>query len=188
VDPELIVPDPARALGEGAIAPWGGGYVTDYFAPLIEGLRETMGFGMAAPWQRLPAAARTALLYGYDDQVHVRYKNRYGRQRSYYTNFEGVVPYIERRHSEAESDSGRERFAGFMREVPCPSCHGARLKPVSLAVTVDGRSIAAFCALPIGELAKLLLSLELSDRDMQIAGRILKEVNARLGFLLDVGL
>ena len=147
-----------------------------------------MGFTVDTPWSRLPAAAQKALLYGYDEQVHVRYKNRYGRERSYYTSFEGAIPYIERRHAEAESDSSRERFAGFMREVPCPACHGARLKPISLAVTVDGRSIADYCALPIGELAKLLLSLELSDRDKQIAGRILKEVNARLGFLLDVGL
>jgi excinuclease ABC subunit A len=188
VDPELVVPDPDRTLAEGAIGPWSGGHVSDYFVRLIEALGSGMGFTIDTRWSRLPAAARQALLYGYDDQVHVRYKNRYGRERSYYTNFEGVVPYIERRHSEAESDSSRERFAGFMREVPCPSCHGARLKPVSLAVTVDSRSIAEFCALPIGELAKRLLSLELSDRDMQIAGRILKEVNARLGFLLDVGL
>ena len=99
-----------------------------------------------------------------------------------------MIPWVERRHAEAESDSSREKFAGYMREVPCPSCGGARLKPVSLAVTVDGRSIAELCALPVGELAKLLLTLELSDRDQQIAGRIIKEVNARLGFLLDVGL
>jgi excinuclease ABC subunit A len=188
VDPELVVPDPDRTLAGGAIGPWSGGHVSDYFIRLIEALGSAMGFSVDTPWARLPAAARRALLYGYDDQVHVRYRNRYGRERSYYTNFEGVVPYIERRHGEAESDSSRERFAGFMREVPCPTCQGARLKPVSLAVTVDGRSISDFCALPIGELAKLLLSLELSDRDMQIAGRILKEVNSRLGFLLDVGL
>ena len=143
---------------------------------------------MDTPWAKLPAKARQALLRGYDLQVHVRYKNRYGRERSYYTTFEGVIPWVERRHAEAESDSSREKFAGFMREVPCPSCHGARLKPVSLAVTVDGRSIAEMCALPIGELAKLLLTLELSDRDQQIAQRIVKEVNARMGFLLDVGL
>ena len=99
-----------------------------------------------------------------------------------------MIPWVERRHAEAESDSSREKFAGYMREVPCPSCHGARLKPVSLAVTVDGRSIAELCALPVGDLAKLLLTLELSDRDQQIAGRIIKEVNARMGFLLDVGL
>jgi excinuclease ABC subunit A len=188
VDPELVVPDPDKTLAEGAIGPWSGGHVSDYFIRLIEALGSGMGFSIDTPWSRLPAAAQRALLYGYDDQVHVRYKNRYGRERSYYTNFEGVIPYIERRHAEAESDSSRERFAGFMREVPCPSCHGARLKPVSLAVTVDSRSISEFCALPIGELAKRLLSLELSDRDMQIAGRILNEVNARLGFLLDVGL
>ncbi|HEY2689699.1 MAG TPA: excinuclease ABC subunit UvrA, partial [Streptosporangiaceae bacterium] len=188
VDPELVVSDPDRTLAEGAIGPWSGGHVSDYFLRLIEALGDALGFSVDTPWGRLPAAARTALLRGYDDQVHVRYKNRYGRVRSYYTHFEGAIPYIERRHSEAESDSSRERYAGFMREVPCPSCQGARLKPVSLAVSVDGKSIAAFCALPIGELAKHLLALELSDRDQQIAGRILKEVNSRLGFLLDVGL
>jgi excinuclease ABC subunit A len=188
VDPELVVSDPSRTLADGAIGPWSGGHVSDYFMRLIEALGEAIGFSVDTPWERLPAAARTALLRGYDKQVHVRYKNRYGRERSYYTNFEGAIPYIQRRHSEAESDSSRERYAGFMREVPCPVCKGARLKPVSLAVTVDGRSIAEFCALPIGELAKRLLELELSARDQQIAGRILKEVNSRLGFLLDVGL
>jgi excinuclease ABC subunit A len=188
VDPELVVPDPSRKLSEGAIAPWGNGHVSDYFTRLIEALGDAMGFTVNTSWARLPAAARKALLYGYGDQVHVRYKNRYGRQRSYYTSFEGAVPYIQRHHAEAESDSSRERYAGYMREVPCPVCKGSRLKPVSLGVTVAGRSIADLCALPIGELAKLLLGIELSQRDMQIAARVLKEVNARLGFLLDVGL
>jgi excinuclease ABC subunit A len=188
VDPELIVPDPSKSLRDGAIAPWAGGHISDYFDRLIEALAETIGFRMNTPWEKLPQKAKNALLNGYDAQVHVRYKNRYGRERSYYTNFEGAISYVERRHGEAESDSSREKFAGYMREVPCPSCHGARLKPVSLAVTVDGRSIANLCALPIGELAKLLLTLDLSERDMQIARLILKEVNARLGFLLDVGL
>jgi excinuclease ABC subunit A len=188
VDPELVVTDPERSLADGAIGPWAGGHGNDYFIRLMQALGEAMGFRIDTPWERLPAAARAGLLHGYDDQVHVRYNNRYGRERSYYTKFEGVVPFIERRHAEAESDASRERYAEYMREVPCPSCHGARLKPVSLAVTVDGRSIADFCAMPIGELAKRLLELELSDRDQQIAGRILKEVNSRLGFLLDVGL
>ena len=188
VDPELIVPDESKSLEEGAIAPWSGGHISDYFVRLIQALGETLGFRMDTPWAKLPAKARQALLHGYDLQVHVRYKNRYGRERSYYTTFEGVIPWVERRHAEAESDSSREKFAGYMREVPCPSCRGARLKPVSLAVTVDGRSIAELCALPVGELAKLLLTLELSDRDQQIAQRIVKEVNARMGFLLDVGL
>ena len=188
VDPELIVPDESKSLADGAIAPWSGGHISDYFERLIQALAETLGFRMDTPWAKLPAKAKQALLRGYDLQVHVRYKNRYGRERSYYTTFEGVIPWVERRHAEAESDSSREKFAGYMREVPCPSCHGARLKPVSLAVTVDGRSIAELCALPVGDLAKLLLTLELSDRDQQIAGRIIKEVNARMGFLLDVGL
>ena len=188
VDPELIVPDESKSLKDGALAPWSAGTVSDYFFRLIEALGETLGFRMDTPWAKLPERARQALLRGYELQVHVRYKNRYGRERSYYTNFEGVIPWVERRHAEAESDSSREKFAGYMREVPCPSCGGARLKPVSLAVTVDGRSIAELCALPVGELAKLLLTLELSDRDRQIASRIVKEVNARMGFLLDVGL
>jgi excinuclease ABC subunit A len=188
VDPELIVPDESRSLDDGAIAPWSTGQTSDYFGRLIEALGEAIGFRMDTPWAKLPARARQALLHGYELQVHVRYRNRYGRERSYYTNFEGVIPWVERRHAEAESDSSREKFAGYMREVPCPSCHGARLKPVSLAVTVDSRSIAELCALPVGELAKLLLTLELSDRDRQIAQRIVKEVNARMGFLLDVGL
>jgi len=188
VDPELIVPDPAKSLEEGAIAPWAGGHVNDYFGRLIEALAETIGFRMDTPWEKLPVKARNALLKGHETQVHVRYKNRYGRERSYYTNFEGAITYVERRHAETESDSSREKWAGFMREVPCPSCGGSRLKPISLAVTIDDQSIASYCAQPIGELAKNLLNLELSDRDMQIARLILKEVNARLGFLLDVGL
>jgi excinuclease ABC subunit A len=188
VDPDLIVPDPAKSLDEGAIAPWAGGHVSDYFDRLIEAVAETIGFRTDTPWERLPAKAKKALLNGLDQQVHVRYKNRYGRERSYYTNFEGAITYVERRHAEAESDSSREKFAGFMREVPCPACQGARLKPVSLAVTIDDKSIANYCGQPIGELAKNLLNLELSERDMAIARLILKEVNARLGFLLDVGL
>ncbi len=188
VDPELVVSDPDLSLAEGAISVWSGGHVSDYFARLMEALGNTLGFSVKTPWAKLPAAARKALLYGYPDQVHVKYRNRYGRERSYYTNYEGAVPYIERRHNDAESDSSRERFAGYMREVPCPACNGTRLKPLTLAVTVDGRSIAEYVALPIGELAKLLLTLELSERDQQIAGRVLKEINARLGFLLDVGL
>jgi excinuclease ABC subunit A len=188
VDPELIVPDVSKSLAEGALAPWSSGHLSDYFERLIEALAETIGFRTDTPWSKLPATARQALLRGHETQVHVRYKNRYGRERSYYTTFEGVIRWVERRHSEAESDSTREKFAGYMREIPCPTCGGARLKPVSLAVTVDGRSISELCGMPVGDLAKQLLTLELSGRDEQIAGRIIKEVNARLGFLLDVGL
>jgi excinuclease ABC subunit A len=188
VDPELIVPDPAKSLAEGALAPWSSGHSADYFDQLIGALGEAIGFRMDTPWVKLPAKAKDALLYGYDQQVHVRHRNRYGRERSYYTNFEGVVRWVERRHSEAESDYSRDQLAGYMREVPCPSCKGARLKPVSLAVTVNDLSIADMSRQAIGDLAKTLLTLELSDRDQQIAQRIVKEVNARMGFLLDVGL
>ena len=188
VDPELLVPDPSLTLDEGAIAPWSGGHVTDYFTRLVEALADDMGFDTETPWSKLPAKARKSLLYGHPDEIHVRYRNRYGRQRSYYTTYEGVVPYIERRHAEAETDTSRDRFAGYMREVPCDACGGARLKPVSLGVTVADRSIADIAALPIGEAAEFLTGLTLSDRDAQIASRVLKEVNERLRFLTDVGL
>jgi excinuclease ABC subunit A len=188
VDPELIVPDVEMTLGEGVISPWSSGHVSDYFLRLLGALGEAMGFDLDTPWEKLPAAARKAILKGHDTQVHVSYRNRYGRLRSYYTTYEGVIPYIERRHSEAESDSSRERFEGFMREIPCRSCAGRRLKPVVLGVTVNDKSIADIAAMPIGECAKFLLAMELSDRDKQIAERVLKEINARLGFLLDVGL
>ncbi|NDU71049.1 excinuclease ABC subunit UvrA [Actinomadura sp. DSM 109109] len=188
VDSELVVPDGELSLGEGAIQPWSGGHVSDYFLRLLSALGDAMGFDLNTPWDRLPAKARKAILNGHETQVHVRYKNRYGRTRSYYTAYEGVVPYIQRRHAESESDTSRERFEGYMREVPCPTCHGARLKPVVLAVTMGGRSIAEVAAMPIGEAAKFLLALDLDERETHIAERVLKEINARLGFLLDVGL
>ncbi|WP_433378356.1 excinuclease ABC subunit UvrA [Streptosporangium sp. CA-115845] len=188
VDPDLIVPDPEKPLGEGAISPWAGGHTSDYFVRLVEALGLNMGFSLDTPWERLPKKAQKALLYGHDEQVHVRYSNRYGRERSYYTTFEGAIPWVQRRHGESDSDGMREKYEGYMREIPCPACEGARLKPVSLAVTVDGRSIAEVSAMSIGDCATFLAGLTLSDRDMHIAERVVKEINARMGFLLDVGL
>jgi excinuclease ABC subunit A len=188
VDPELVVPDPEKSLADGAIAPWAGGHVSSYFSRLLEALADEHGFAMDVPWNELPAKARRMVLEGQPGDLTVRYKNRYGRQRSYSTSYEGVLSYIERRHQEAESDSGRERFAGFMRETPCPTCKGARLKPIVLAVTLGGRSIAEVAALPIGECAEVLKTMTLPARQQQIASRVLKEVNERLQFLLDVGL
>ncbi|MGQ0626218.1 MAG: excinuclease ABC subunit UvrA, partial [Sporichthyaceae bacterium] len=188
VDPELVIPDPSRSIDDGAIAPWESAATQEYFGRLLTALAEEMGFRTDIAWERLPAKARTAILQGHDHQVHVRYKNRYGRVRSYYTGFEGVIPWVSRRHAEAESDASRDRHAGYMREVPCPACEGARLKPVSLAVTLGGRSIAAVASMSIGACAEFLRGLELTTREKQIAERVLKEVNARLGFLLDVGL
>ncbi|WP_433188404.1 excinuclease ABC subunit UvrA [Actinoallomurus sp. CA-150999] len=188
VDPELLIPDPEKTLEEGAISPWSNGHISDYFLRLLGALGDALGFDLDTSWERLPAKARKAILQGHDTQVHVSYRNRYGRLRSYYTTYEGVIPYVQRRHSEAESDSSRERFEGYMREIPCPSCEGKRLKPVVLAVTVNERSIADVAAMPIGECAKFLLNMELSEREKHIAEAVLKEINARLGFLLDVGL
>ncbi len=188
VDPELVVPDPTATLGEGAIAPWSGAHVADYFLRLMHALGEELGFDLNTPWQDLDTHAQKSLLTGHATKVHVVTTNRYGRQRAYYAAFEGVRPYIERRHREAESDTSRDRFEGFMREVPCPACEGSRLKPVSMSVTLGGKSIAAVCQLPINETAEFLRTIELSPREKQIAERVLKEILERLNFLLDVGL
>ena len=188
VDAELVVPDPDLSLAEGAIAVWSRGQVSDYFHRLLAAVSEELGVDMDTPWRKLPARARRALLEGHPTEVHVRYRNRYGRQRSYYTVYEGVLPYVKRRHEESESDTARERFEGYMREIPCPACAGTRLKPLSLAVTIADRSIADIAGLPIGEAARFLNDLELSDRETTIAARVLKEVNERLRFLVDVGL
>ncbi|MFD0773707.1 excinuclease ABC subunit UvrA [Streptomonospora algeriensis] len=188
VDSELLVPDPAKTLNEGAIAVWANGHAMEYFGRLIQAVGDAIGFDMDTSWERLPKAARKALLEGHDTQVHVRYRNRYGRTRSYYTSFEGVIPWVKRRHAESETDAGRERFEGYMRTVPCPACEGRRLKPVVLAVTVGGASIADVSALPLSECARFLRELDLTDREQVIASQVLKEINARMGFLLDVGL
>ncbi len=188
VDPDLIVPDPERSLREGALQPWSGGHTLDYFLRLLEALGEAEHFDLDTPWRKLPSRAQKTILHGSDDQVHVRYRNKYGRERSYYTGFEGVVQWIERRHSDTESDWSREKYEGYMRDVPCGACGGARLKPEVLAVTLAGKSIAEVCNLSVGECAELLGGLELTDRQKMIAERVLKEINARLRFLVDVGL
>jgi excinuclease ABC subunit A len=188
VDPELVVPDPESTLADGAIAPWAGGQTSEYFLRLLAGVAEAIGFDLDTPWEKLPARAQKAVLHGVDEQVHVSYRNRYGRDRSYYAAYEGVVPWIERRHAETDSDYAREKYEGFMREVPCPTCQGTRLKPEILAVTVEGRSIAEVSALSIGDAAEWLSGFSLNDRDRMIGERVLKEINARLGFLVDVGL
>ncbi|MET9312642.1 excinuclease ABC subunit UvrA [Kribbella sp. NPDC003505] len=188
VDPELLVPDPSKSLDEGAIQPWAGQNVSQYFERLLDALAKDLKFKTSTPFGELPAKAKKALLTGHDKQVHVSYQNRYGRERSYYTSFEGVIPYVERRHAEASSDTGRERFEEYMREVPCLACNGARLKPISLAVTLGGKNIAEISAMSIDEVHGFLSQMELSPREKQIAERVVKEIGERLRFLLDVGL
>ncbi|MFW0787638.1 excinuclease ABC subunit UvrA [Gordonia sp. CPCC 206044] len=193
VDEELVVPDPDLSLSEGAIAPWSGGHNADYFLRLMSGLADQMGFDVDTPWRKLPAKARNAILNGSDHQVHVKFRNRYGRTRSYYTEFEGVMSFLARRMEQTESEQMKERYEGYMRDVPCPACQGARLRPEILAVTLDHpvhgeKSIAEVCALSVSECAEFLTGLQLDTRQEAIAGRVLKEVQARIRFLLDVGL
>ncbi|MFZ4586006.1 MAG: excinuclease ABC subunit UvrA [Acidimicrobiia bacterium] len=188
VDPELVVRDDDLALSEGAIAPWSG-FRGQYFNRVLEAVADAWGFSVDTPWKKLGKKAKAVILHGTNgDEVHVKYRNRYGRQRSYWTAFEGVVPWLERRHTEAESERMREQIEGYMREVPCPACKGARLRPESLAVTVGGRSINEVGDVSIGDAAEFFRGIELSERDRMIAEAVLKEVNERLQFLLDVGL
>ncbi|MEU5849056.1 excinuclease ABC subunit UvrA [Saccharopolyspora shandongensis] len=193
VDPELVVPDEELSLADGAIAPWAGGHTAEYFTRLLTSLSEAIGFRMDEPWRRLSTKVKKAVLHGTNDQVHVRYKNRYGRTRSYYASYEGVIPFLERRLEQTESDYAREKYEGYMRDVPCPACDGTRLKPEILAVTMENDergelSIAEVSGLSVRECAAFLDGLVLGPREQMIAGRVLKEVQARLGFLLDVGL
>ncbi|MFZ0665836.1 MAG: excinuclease ABC subunit UvrA [Acidimicrobiales bacterium] len=188
VDPELVVPDETRSISEGAIVPWSGPRGM-YFNRLLEAVAETYGFSASAPWEKLKKADRKVLLYGAGGkQVQLRYKNRYGRQRSFQSRYEGVVPWLQRRHSEAESDSFREAIEAYMREVPCATCGGARLKPESLAIKVGDRNIYELCSLSIARAAEALEDVELTEREHLIADRVIREVKARMQFLLDVGL
>nr|WP_231366073.1 excinuclease ABC subunit UvrA [Zhihengliuella flava] len=189
VDEQLVVPDGALSIREGAIAPWSlGKATTEYWNRLIEGLGQDLEFSLDEPWDRLPKSVRKSILHGKDHKVVVQYRNRFGRERKYSTGFEGVVPYIHRKHVETESDHARDRYEQYMRQTPCPECDGARLNPAALSVHVAGRSIADVSRLPMREAEAFFLGLELSKRDRQIAEQVLKEICARLTFLLDVGL
>ncbi|KAA1375986.1 excinuclease ABC subunit UvrA [Aeromicrobium fastidiosum] len=193
VDAELVVPDDAKSLNDGAVVPWASAHVADYYSRLVGALADELGFSADTPWGDLSSEVQDAILHGHPTQVHVRYKNRYGRVRSYYTEFEGAITYIERRHAETESETSKERLEGFMREVPCRVCNGTRLRPVILAVTLNSvehgpKNIAEVSAMSIREASDYLATLEMSDRERQIGERVLKEINERLRFLLDVGL
>ena len=186
VDPELVVPDEELTLAEGAVAPWSSHQ--KYFTRQLEALGKELSFDVDTPWRALPARAREAILRGKDYEVKVTYRNRWGRERIYSTGFEGVLDYVMRKHDETESDWSRERYQAYMREIPCPVCAGARLKPEVLAVRVGELSIAQLCELPISEARDFLADLNLTGQAAQIAGSVLTEINARLGFLVDVGL
>lgn len=189
VDTELLVPNPDLTLGEGAIAPWSQGKATtEYWLRLLAGLGEELGFDLNTPFKDLPAKTRAAILDGKDYKVEVSYRNRFGRERRYTSGFEGVKAYIKRKHEETESDFARDRYEQYMRQVACPSCGGARLNPTILGVKVGGQSIADITDLSLADALAFVRSLQLSTREAKIGEQVLKEIDARLQFLLDVGL
>jgi excinuclease ABC subunit A len=188
VDPELIVPDPDLTIRGGALSPWSGAK-GEYFEKVLDAVATAYDFSLDTPWTKLSKAQQKIVLNGTGAKtVHVEYRNRYGRTRSYNTQYEGVIPWVQRRHSEVEGDWSREQLEGYMREVPCHDCGGSRLNPASLAVKIDNKNIFEVGSLSIADAASFLLGMKLSNRDMMIAERVVKEVNARMKFLLDVGL
>jgi len=189
IDPELVVPDPDKTLNEGAIEPWMMTKSTgDYYRHLLEGLASELGFDLDTPWKDLPEEVRQAIMHGKDFKVTVSYRNRWGRMREYSTGFEGVVRSLMRRHEETDSEQRKQYYESYMREVPCAVCHGKRLKPEVLAVTVEGKSIADVCDMSAERGLAWINELDLSGAKAQIAGEVVKEIRARLGFLNDVGL
>jgi len=187
VDEDLIIPDDSISINDGAIAPWSGGQSSDYFLRLLEALAKDLPFSLDTPWKKISAKAREAILNGYEYEIKMKYKGRYGA-RNYTTGFEGVIPFIHRRHEETDSDYSRDKYEAYMREISCEKCNGARLKPEVLAVTIGDKNISEICELSIADCADFLKQIKLNKREAQIAERVMKEVHARLGFLLDVGL
>jgi excinuclease ABC subunit A len=188
VDPELVIGDPDLSVREGVVIPWSSGHQSNYYTQLLSAVVEHEGEDPDTPWSDLKAATKRAVLHGIDERVHVQYTNRYGRRRSYRANYEGVLGALLRRHGETESDHVKAQVEQYMREIPCDACDGNRLQPVVLGVTVGGHNIAELTAMSVADADDFVRTLELTDREELIGGRVLKEVRARLRFLLDVGL
>jgi excinuclease ABC subunit A len=187
IDPELVVPDPSLSLGEGAILPWSTS-ASNYYEQMTQAISERYEIDMGEPWERLPEKARDTFLYGTDgDKLYVAYRNRFGRRRAYTTTFEGIVPNLERRYRETDSEYSRERIEEYMSVKPCPECRGARLRPESLGVLVGGLDIHRFTSMSARRAIEWLERLELSDVQRQIARLILREIDERLRFLENVG-
>ena len=189
IDPELVIADPSKSLAEGVIEPWSNTrMMSQYYRHVLDGLADEMGFSMDTPWKDLPEDVRHDILFGHDFKVNVSYRNRWGRLREYSTGFEGVVRTLMRRHEETDSESMKQYYESYMREVPCQECKGRRLKPEVLAVTVEGKSIFEVCDMPVVRELEWVRNLRLTGSAALIAGEVLKEIKARLGFLNDVGL
>ncbi|MFP3881060.1 MAG: excinuclease ABC subunit UvrA [Actinomycetota bacterium] len=188
VDADLVIADPDLALSEGAIPMWSSNRMR-YYHRLLNGLAGALGFSMDTPWKDLSEDMREKILYGLgEEKITVEYTNRFGRKRRWDANFEGAIPFLNRRHESAETDNAREYYQEFMAEVPCDACNGGRLNPISLAVTIEERNIAEVSDLSLAEAHEFFDRLELSERDAHIAERVLKEIRSRIKFLLDVGL
>jgi excinuclease ABC subunit A len=188
IDPELVVPDPSLSIGEGAIAPWTAS-ASDYYDQLAQAIAERYSIDLEMPWQDLPEEQREFFLYGTNgERVQVSYRNRFGRRRSYATQFEGIIPSLERRYRETESEFSREKIEEYMTLRPCPECHGARLRPESRAVLVAGTAIHEFTALSARRALEWVHGLQLSDHDQRIARLVLREISERLQFLENVGI
>ncbi len=190
VDEELLIGDPSLSLAEGVIVPWTsqGKGLYQYYDKLLKGLADDLDFSLDTPWNKLPAGIQEAVLTGNNFSVKVKWKNRYGREVSYSSGFEGVIPYIERQYMQADTDIQRARWAEYLREVPCPVCDGKRLKPEVLAVTINNKSISDVTELPLSETHAFMDGLTLSDRQAMIGAQVLREIRARLNFLIEVGL
>ncbi len=190
VDADLVVGDPDSSIADGVIIPWStqGKGLYSYFQRLLQGLAKELGFSLKTPWKSLPKKTRDAVLYGNNFEVQVKWRSKYGREMRYTSGFEGVLPYVERRYQESDSDWARGKWAEFLREVPCPACEGARLRPEVLAVKVHGKSIHDVTQLSLANAHKFFDALKLSKREQTIAAQVLREIRARLDFLLAVGL
>ncbi|MEN9956644.1 MAG: hypothetical protein RIR46_252 [Actinomycetota bacterium] len=190
VDATLVIGDPGASIQGGAVLPWSqaGKGLFPYYQRMVQGLADELEFSLDTPWEKLDEEVREAVLFGNNFDVKVKWKNRYGRELRYTSGFEGVLSYVERKHLETESDWSRDRWAGYLREIPCPGCNGARLKPEVLAVKINEKSIADVAAMSLLEAVKYFETIDLDERDAKIAAQVLREIKARLDFLLAVGL
>jgi excinuclease ABC subunit A len=190
VDAELLLGDEELSINEGVIVPWTtqGKGLYQYYEKLLDGLARDLGFSLDTPWRDLPSKVQEAVLRGDNFKVKVKWKNRFGREMSYSSGFEGVIPYIERQYLQADTDSQRVRWSEYLREVPCQVCNGRRLKPEVLSVLIHEHSIAEVAELSLSDARKFMDRLELSDREAHIAAQVLREIKVRLDFLIQVGL
>ncbi|WP_150309177.1 excinuclease ABC subunit UvrA [Planctomonas psychrotolerans] len=190
VDQDLLIGDENLSIKNGVILPWTtqGKGLFNYYEKLLAGLARDLKFSLSTPWKKLDPSVQEAVLRGDNFEVQVRWKNRFGREMTYSSGFEGVMPYIERQYAQAETDSQRQRWSEYLREIPCHVCDGRRLKPEVLAVLIHGTNIAEVAELSLTDAQAFMAQLELTDREATIAAQVLREIRVRLDFLIEVGL